>query len=77
VVDDLADLLDIDREELPWIYLIHGITGQLVPYPYALDDPKDVSPELMVLWARRTSLHLELPVLEQMIEVTRNETPLI
>jgi hypothetical protein len=61
--DDLADILEIENSDLPWIYLIHGLSGQLVPYPNPLDDPLDISPEIMVLWARITSISLEMPML--------------
>ena len=31
-----------------------------MPYPYALDHPLDASPELILLWSRRTILYLEI-----------------
>ena len=67
-VMDLEYLLDIQPEEVPWIYLVHGASQQIVPYPHPLNDPFDVSPELMVLWARRTAILIEVPELEHVIE---------
>ena len=31
-----------------------------MPYPYALDHPLDASPEMILLWSRRTILYLEI-----------------
>lgn len=56
--------MNVKKEDLPWIYLAHGQTNQIVPYPHPLDNPDSLSPELLILWARRTSILLELPVIE-------------
>lgn len=49
----------------------------MVPYPDPLKDVKNFSPELMLLWARRTILYLEIEFLEDQIkafeEGSRNE----
>jgi|LakMenEpi03Aug12_release.lakeMendotaPanAssembly.Ray.scaffolds.fasta_scaffold1185586_1 hypothetical protein len=52
-------------EELPWLYFIHAQTSSVVPYPYSMDDPTNHSPELWILWARRTMIKLEIPVIEK------------
>ena len=56
----LSDLLQIKKEDLPNFYVIHARTGKSVSYPYSLEDPLDASPEMILLWGRRTVLYLEL-----------------
>lgn len=49
-------------------YTIHSRTGQSVAYPYTLEDPLDVSPELILLWSRRTVLYLEIESFDSIIK---------
>ena len=56
----LSDLLQLKKEDLPQFYVIHSRTGKSVGYPYPLKDPLDASPEMILLWGRRTVLYLEV-----------------
>ena len=44
----------------------------MVPYPDSLDDVSKFSPELILLWARRTILYLEIEKME--LEILELET---
>jgi len=44
----------------------------VVPYPDSLDDVSKFSPELILLWARRTILYLEIEKME--MEILELET---
>lgn len=44
----------------------------MVPYPDSLDDVTKFSPELILLWARRTILYLEIEKME--LEILELET---
>ena len=56
----LSEILDIKKEDLPMFYVLHAKSGQSVAYPYPLDNPLDTTPELILLWARRTTLYLDI-----------------
>lgn len=55
----LAKKLNIeDKEELPGLFVIHGHEGHAVRYPYDLST-FELTPEMLLLWARRTILEIE------------------
>jgi hypothetical protein len=60
--------MDVKKEEMPNFFVLHPMTDQLVPYPHSLEDHKNVSPELVLLWARRTVLYLETEQFEAEIK---------
>jgi hypothetical protein len=64
----LSELLKVNKDDLPMFYTIHSRTGQSVAYPYTLEDPLDVSPELILLWSRRTVLYLEIESFDSIIK---------
>ena len=39
----------------------------MIAYPDPLDDPEAVTPEVILLWARRTILYLEIEMFEKEI----------
>ena len=47
--------------------MIHPYSDQVVTYPDPLDDPEAVNSEVLLLWARRTVLYLEIELLEKEI----------
>ena len=61
--------MEIKKEELPNFFVIHPYSDQVVPYPEELTEPDDFSPELILLWARRTVLYLEIELFENDIKV--------
>ena len=61
--------MEIKKEELPNFFVIHPYSDQVVPYPEELSEPDDFSPELILLWARRTVLYLEIELFEQDIKL--------
>ena len=69
LLPQLSTLMDIKKEELPNFFAIHPFSDQVVPYPEELKDPEDFSPELILLWARRTILYLEIELFENEIAV--------
>lgn len=60
--------MKIRKENLPWIYFVHGQSNQIHPYPHPLDNPYTVSAELLILWARRTAILTEIPVIDARLE---------
>ena len=44
--------------------MLHPLTDAVVPYPHPLVDVNNFSPELILLWARRTVLYLEIELFE-------------
>lgn len=68
-VPPLAEILGISKEDdLPHIYLIHPLTGQVAVYPEKLDDVNNYSPELIIAWAQMEVINLELENLEAQIQ---------
>lgn len=58
-------MIEADKGELPNFYVLNPMTDSVVPYPGELDDLTKVSPELILLWARRTVLYLELEYMQK------------
>jgi hypothetical protein len=56
--------MNIDTDILPWVYTIDGQTNRVIDFPHPLDEPLDCSPDIFILWARETSLELEILTLE-------------
>ena len=65
LVPQLSKMMDVQAEELPQYFVLHPITDQVVPYPHPLDDPAKFTPELVLLWGRRTVLYLDIEHFEQ------------
>lgn len=59
-VPSIVEMMQISKDQLPMLYVMHPLTDQVVPYPEPLDDVANISPELVLLWARRTVLALDL-----------------
>lgn len=74
-LEDLGTLLELNEDELPWVYLIHGPSGSVVPFSGDLSNPLATSPELMAMWARRTSILIELPEIKAVIDQYQKEDP--
>ena len=72
-INHLSSMFDLNQADLPWIFVLHGQTGSLVPYPNPLDDPFDTSPQLVCLWARRVVIILELPEIDEAIEAAKKD----
>ena len=58
------DKIDIETQGL---WLFHGFTGRAVPYPYHYK-AGEISTDMLLYWARRTIINLEIPSLESYIE---------
>lgn len=71
----LAFQLGIEnKDELPGLFVIHGHESRAVKYPYDLSN-MELSPEMLLLWARRTILEIELPVLQKyLVSLEENDT---
>ena len=65
LVPELSTMMDVKSEELPQFFVLHPITDQVVPYPESLEDPTKFSPDLVLLWGRRTVLYLDIEHFEQ------------
>ena len=72
-VEPLRNILKLtDESELPMFYLYHPTADKSMSFPYGLNDPTTVSPELIVVWARVSQLQIELTFLKQ--RLAENET---
>ena len=60
LIPSMANLLGATKEDLPHLYLFHPISDKAVPYPEKLDDINNFSPELIMAWAEKTNLSLEV-----------------
>ena len=67
LVPQLSETLGIMIEETPNFWVLNPFTEQVVMNPEPLDDINNFSPELILLWARRTVLYLEIEAFEQEI----------
>ena len=56
----LAALLDAKKEDIPHIYMLHSYSGQSVMYPEKLEEVNNFSPELIMAWAQKSVLEIEL-----------------
>lgn len=56
----LAGILDAKKEDIPHIYLLHSYSGQSVMYPEKLEEVNNFSPELIMAWAQKSVLEIEL-----------------
>lgn len=59
LVPQLSSMMGIQPDELPNFFLYHHLTGTTTAFPIALDDPRKISPDLILVWARRSQLELE------------------
>ena len=60
LIPSMVNLLGATKEDLPHLYLFHPISDKAVPYPEKLDDINNFSPELIMAWAEKTNLSLEV-----------------
>ena len=60
LIPSMAGLLGANKEDLPNLYLFHPVSDKAVPYPDKLDDINNFSPELIMAWAEKTNLSLEI-----------------
>ena len=74
LVPQLSALTGTEKKDLPNYFVMNPVTEQFVPYPYPIDDIKKVSPELILLWARRTVLYIEILYFEQEIKKIKDKT---
>ena len=68
VVPQLSGIIAAEKSETPNFFVLNPLTDQVVPFPEKLDDVKNFSPDLMLLWARRTILYLEIEFLEGQVK---------
>lgn len=50
-VPSLAHILNIDKSDIPHLYMYHPYDNTVLPYPEKLDDSSKISPELVMMWA--------------------------
>ena len=60
LVPSLTSLVDLEDKPLPHFYLVHALTGKSTAYPEPLDDIYAVSPELVITWANKAKLVLDI-----------------
>jgi hypothetical protein len=61
-------MMGIKKDELPNFFLYHYLTGTTTAFPEPLDDPKKISTDLLLVWARRTQLELETDKFREEVE---------
>ena len=61
-IPQLSQVLNIEEApaKYPKLFVINAREGTAVEYPGPLDDPEMVSPELLMLWSRRTILYQDI-----------------
>ena len=64
-------MLDAKKEDLPNFFVLNPMTMQVVPYPDSLASVDDASPDLIMLWARREVLKLEIEHFEKDVEALK------
>ena len=70
----LSDVLSLEEnEELPHIFVYHPQSSAVFRYPDTLDDPKKVSPLLVMLWAKIQVLEREITLLEARVKKADEE----
>ena len=50
-VPSLTEIMQLNEEDLPHIYLLDAQSQKSIPYPKRMDDMKDFSPEVVFAWA--------------------------
>ena len=66
-VPQLSAVVVAKKEDLPNFYVIHPLTQQIIPFPEPIDDIAKFSPDLVLLWARKQVLELEVEHFEKEI----------
>ena len=59
-VPAITYLLDASEEDVPHIYLLHSMSESAVMYPEKLDDVNKFSPELIMAWADKAAVEIDL-----------------
>jgi len=44
MVPELSQLLNLKKEDLPNLFMVHPLSDSVIPYPDPLDDPRNFSP---------------------------------
>lgn len=66
-IKQLTKYLEIDESDpSPGLYMFHGQAQGVARYDYEFSD-YEISPEMVILWARREILKIEVPQLEHFI----------
>ena len=63
--------LRADTDEVPHIYLLHGLTNKTIPYPEELSDENRASVELITAWADVEKLKLDLEAIQSHLNDTQ------
>lgn len=74
-MQQLAKKLGLEsKADTPALMMVHGNESKAVMYPYDLST-MELSPEMLLLWTRRTILEIEQPILQKYVkELEANET---
>ena len=74
-MQQIAKKLGLESKgDTPALMMVHGNESKAVRYPYNLTT-MELSPEMLLLWTRRTILEIEQPILQQYVkELEANET---
>lgn len=54
------------------MYLFHGHSHQVIPYPYEYE-VGELNAEMLLLWGRRTVINVEIPKLEDVIKQAKDK----
>ncbi len=66
-------MLEAKKEDLPNFFVLNPMTMQVVPYPDSLASIDDASPNLIMLWARREVLNLEIAHMQKDVEALKQK----
>lgn len=72
-VEQLKDILKLTSDDdLPALFVYHSREDQVRRYSNDLK-MYDMTPEMLILWARHEILDIEIPILEEIIEMLKLE----
>ena len=69
-------MLDASVEDVPHIYLLHSMSESAVMYPEKLDDVNKFTPEVIMAWAEKAAIEIDLANYKEQIEHARKEMEL-
>ena len=75
-VPALTYLLDANEEDVPHIYLLHSMSESAVMYPEKLDDVNKFTPELIMAWAEKAAIEIDLANYKEQIVSAKKEMEL-
>ena len=74
LIPSMANFLGAEKNDLPHLYLFNSATEKAVPFPSKLDDINNFSPELVMAWAEKTLMQIEIDHFVETITEVKEST---